>query len=252
MRNSFTQAIKIFFNPETIVPFILGSVFLAVFNSAVYDILKNSFGSQTPTLILVAIGSLLMLFLCIVCVSWLVSRRLARFAQLPVDLAGREPKKHRGLILMVSQPDPCEQAIRYHLPRLKRCWLVCSVQTLEIAEKLRQKFPQVCQDTPIVISDIYNPLEFCTCINKIYRDRLPQGWAESDVIADFTGMTAHGSVGMVLATLGTDRPLQYTPAKLDPDTRRPIAPMDPIEIALRPRRRPSIATSPQPSQEHKP
>lgn len=35
---------------------------------------------------------------------------------------------------------------------------------------------------------------------------------EQDVIADYTGMTAHASVGMVLASLSPNRLLQFTPA----------------------------------------
>jgi hypothetical protein len=237
MRNSFIQAIKIFFSPETILPFMLGSIFLAVLGNAVYDILKNSLGSATPALVRIAIGSLLIFFASVGFVSWLVSKRLSRLSSGNSVLGNRRPQKHRGLILLVSNEEPCQQAIRYHLPKLQRCWLVCSAQTLPIAEKLRQEFPMVCQDTPVVINDIYDPLEFRIRINEIYLKRLPVTWAETDVIADYVGTTAHGSVGMVLAALGTDRPLQYTPAKLDPDTRKPIGCLDPIEIVLQPRSR---------------
>lgn len=228
----------------------LGSVFLAVLGNAVYDILKNSLGNQTPALVRIAIGSLLIFFASVGFVSWLVSKRLSRLSSVTPALTKDNPEKHRGLILLVSQKEPCQQAIRYHLPKLQRCWLICSTQTLAIAEKLRQEFPLVCHDDPIVINDVYNPLEFRARINEIYLKRLPRGWAETDVIADYVGTTAHGSVGMVLAALGTDRPLQYTPAKLDPETRRPVGCLPPIEIVLQPNRK--LSTQLPPQRRHKP
>lgn len=246
MRNSFIQAVKIFFSPETILPFMLGSVFLAVLGNAVYDILKNSLGTETPALIRIAISSLLIFFASVGFVTWLVSKRLSRLSSVNPVLGNRKPQKHRGLILLVSNEEPCQRAIRYHLPKLQRCWLICSTQTLPIAEKLRQEFPMVCQDAPIVINDVYDPLEFRTRINEIYLKRLPATWAETDVIADYVGTTAHGSVGMVLAALGTDRPLQYTPAKLDLGTRKPVGCLDPIEIVLQPRPRKREPLKPQP------
>lgn len=233
MRNSFTQATKVFFNPETILPFMLGSVFLSIFGSSVYDILKNALGSQTSDLVKIAIGALLIFLLSAGVAYWSISRRIADRDRDSLFLKKKKPRKYRGLILLVSKIEPCEQAIRYHLPELKRCWLVCSEQSLSTAEELRQKFPQVCQDTPIVIKDVYDPREFCDHIDDIYCKYLPQDWAESDVIADFTGMTAHGSVGMALATLGTNRPLQYTPAdKPNSSPMRPLRSLYPIEIIL--------------------
>lgn len=131
---------------------------------------------------------------------------------------------------MVSRTAPCQKAMRYHLPVLERCWLICSVQTLNIAQALRQEFPQVCVVDPIIINDVNDPIEFRDRVNEIYS-QLPEGWNESDIIADYLGMTAHGSIGMVLACLSALRPLQYTPARLD-EQQRPLEPLDPIEITL--------------------
>jgi hypothetical protein len=59
------------------------------------------------------------------------------------------------LILLVSNSAACETAIRFHLPTLERCWLICSPKILEQAQALCQQFPQVCVDQPIVVNDIY-------------------------------------------------------------------------------------------------
>lgn len=233
MRNTLSQALKIVFSPETILPFLVGSVFLAVFGNAVYDIFKNTFGTTTPDLARIAAIALLILCLAVGIVGWVISQRLSR---LPIDIPFEVQQKaldrqYPGLILLVSQPEACETAIRFHLPVLKRCWLICSRERLEMAQDLCYRFPQVCVDPPIVVNDIYNPLEFRAQINEIYRDRLPKGWRESGVIADYTGMTAHASVGTVLACVGTRRPLQYTPAKVDHQGKI-VGSLNPIRIFL--------------------
>ncbi|MGV0029353.1 hypothetical protein [Phormidesmis priestleyi] len=232
MRTSFSQALKIFFSPETILPFFFGSVFLAVLGNAVYDILKNLLGAETPALLRIGLGSLLVFFLSVTVVARIIAQKLAHLKHDRPEIFKRKPKKFRGLVLLVSNAQPCRQAIRFHLPRLQRCWLICSLQTLETAKEIAQEFPLVCQEDFIIINDIYDPIDFRDAVNEIYETKLLPTWQPSEVIADYVGMTAHGSVGMVLACIGTDRPLQYTPAHIDKTTQRIIGSLDPIEITL--------------------
>jgi hypothetical protein len=227
MRNNFSLALKIFFSPETFVPFLIGSIFLAVLGNAVYDVLVNWFGATVSALLQIAVGALL-IFLGSV---WVLARQLSRVRPNVPLLGKRQPKQHRGLILMVSRPEPCRQAIRYHLPRLQQCWLICSTKTLETANALCEEFPYVCKSEPIVINDVYDPLEFRDRVSKIYQEQRLQGWKETDIIADYVGMTSHGSVGMVLACINRNYPLQYTPAQLDKNM-NPHESLAPIEIVL--------------------
>lgn len=217
MRNTLSQALKIVFNPETILPFLVGSVFLSVFGSAIYDMFKLRLGETLPDLIRIAAISLLILMAAVLVVCWVLTQRLARLSvDVPFEVQQKKlDRQYPGLILLVSQLEACEQAIRFHLPVLKRCWLITSEQKLEIAQELGRRFPEVCLDKPILINDVYNPLEVRDRVNEIYCTRLPKGWREAGVIADYTGMTVHASVGTVLACVGSDRPLQYTPAKVD-------------------------------------
>lgn len=233
MRTPLSQAIKIVFNPETILPFLVGSVFLAVFGNAVYDIFKNLLGTTTPALVRIAAIALFILAAAVVMVWWVIAQRLARLpSDIPFEVQQKRlDRKYPGLILLVSQTTACETAIQFHLPDLKRCWLISSQQKLEIAQELCQQFPQICVDPPILINDVYNPLEVRDRIDEIYRSRLPEGWREAGVIADYTGMTAHASVGVVLACVGTARPLQYTPAKLDAQGKI-VGSLPPIRIGL--------------------
>jgi hypothetical protein len=233
MRNTFSQAIKIVFSPETILPFLVGSVSLAVFGNAVYDIFKNIFGTTTPDLVKIGAIALLILLSMVFLVWWFIAQRLSRLPiNVPFEVEKKKLDRHYpGLILLVSQLEACEQAIQFHLPELKRCWLISSEEKLGIAQNLCQRFPNICVDKPILINDVYDPLEFRDRIDEIYRTRLPKGWREAGVIADYTGMTAHASVGTVLACLEKNRPLQYTPAKFDQQGKI-VGSLDPIRILL--------------------
>ena len=234
MRSSLAQSLKIFFNAETIAPFLIGSVVLAILGNTIYDILKNTFGSNTSDLIRIGSTALLILCVSIGLMAWSITQRLKRTPiTVPFEVRQKElTQKYKGLILLVSQLEACETAIRFHIPTLKRCWLICSPKTLPIAEELCRRFPKVCLDPPIVVNDIYNPLEFRARVNGIYRNRLPKGWQESEAIADYTGMTVHASVGTVLACVGSDRPLQYTPATFDAQGKA-IGSLNPIRVWLR-------------------
>jgi hypothetical protein len=232
MRSNLSCALEVFFSPATILPFLVGSLFLALLGNATYDILKNTIGTETSALFKIAFLALIIFIICVALVTAIITRRMNRLRHDRPVIHQRQPKQYPGLILLVSQLDACRTAIAYHQPRLQQCWLVCSVQTMEKAQEMMREFPEVCMDDPIVVNDVYDPIEFRDVINGIYADRLPVGWKPSDIIADYAGMTAHGSVGMVLANLMTDRPLQYTPANVDRTTGKTVGSLEPIEIML--------------------
>ena len=226
MRFHVSRALAAFFTPRALVPFLLGSVVLSVLGNAVFQMAENLLGATTQSLVFIALGAVLIL----VGVVAVLAHVLAREAP-PQSIPGkRPPAKHRGLILMVSQAAPCRKAIQYHQPALERCWLLCSIQTRDVAVELRSEFPKECCLEPIVIHDVLDPLEFRSRIQQIFGG-LPDGWAEADVISDYLGMTAHASVGMVLACMSANRHLQYTVAHRN-EQLRPIEPLDPIEITL--------------------
>jgi hypothetical protein len=82
----------------------------------------------------------------------------------------------------------------------------------------------------VLINDVYDLLECRNQVDEIYT-QLPAGLSPSDVILDFTGMTAMASVGSVLACLDEQRSLQYTPAVFD-EQLRAMRPRDPVEVVL--------------------
>ncbi len=232
MRSTFSQAIKIVFSPETILPFLVGSVFLAVFGNAVYDIFKNILGTTTPDLLKIAAIALLILIAAVLVVWWVITQRLSRLPlEIPFEVRQKAlDRQYKGLILLVSNLEACQTAILFHQPMLEQCWLVCSSTSLEKAQELRRQFPQVCVDPAIVVNDVYDPILFRDQINTIYETRLPHSWQDTEVIADYTGMTVHASVGMVLACLEKHRPLQYTPPNLRQG--KIIGSLNPIKVTL--------------------
>jgi hypothetical protein len=227
MANKMGQAAKAFFSPEALAPFLLGWLCLGVLSNSLYSLITKLLGDEIPSVVLIGIGSLVVMLTSLYLFERVVTRdRPSQFQQPNV----RKPAKRRGLIIMVSHPAPCRKSIGYHLGTLERCWMLCSKQTLEIAQHLQQQFGEVCIDPPIVVNDVNDPLEYRRWVDTIYQ-ALPENWQMSDVICDYVGMTAHGSVGMVLACLEHGRPLQYTAARYD-DKLKPIESLDPIEIVL--------------------
>lgn len=223
----FVSIGQLFFTPEALVPFLFGSVFLGVLANAVFSLLTFYTGQSSPLpLAAIAIGSVF-IFLS---AAWLFTKFLERVQPRPIHAHTHQPSKHRGLILLVSRLDPCEQAIAYHQPKLEQCWLLCSAQTLPIAQQLQKNHTDVCVEDPIIVNDLNNPLEVKNLIEQRYT-RLPNTWSESDLIVDYTGMTAHCSVGAALACLPSTRHLQYTPALFD-ENRDPQGSGQPIEIRL--------------------
>jgi hypothetical protein len=236
MANNFNsnlnRAIKIFFNVETIVPFLIGSFCLGIFSNALYDTLKKTIGEDTFSLLKIGGSSLLIFTLAAI----VFTLRLNQATQAKLDplLATKDnPSQYKGLILLVSRQQPCQIAIEFHLPELKQCWLICSLKTLPEAQALRAEYgDKIIIDEPIVIEDVYDPLEYAKRIDLIYTKKLPKDWQESDIIADFAGMTANGSVGMALLCYAKNRPLQYTPAVVDKATGNITGSANPIEIKL--------------------
>lgn len=229
MRTNYSQVARIFFTPETLFPFFIGAIFLSVVGNSVTQILFKLFGDSVNAAFCILLGAILIFLMML----WLFAKGLEKLRSPQVSLDKQPPIKHRGLILLVSRLEPCKTAIAYHSPVLERCWLICSQTTLEIAKELKQDFSQLKIGDSIVVNDVYDPIEFAQKVKGIYRN-LPDGWSGEDIIADFTGMTALGSVGMALACLSSGHQLQYTPAELKDDGKQTGRSLKPIEIVLKP------------------
>jgi hypothetical protein len=230
MPKKILRIAKLFFSSDAVIPFLIGAIILSVLGNSVTTVLFNLIGSNTtPAAITIILGTLLIFVFFV----WTIAQLSVK--QFPAqDLGKSSPELHQGLILLVSRDEPCRAAISYHLPNLKFCWLICSNQTLGTAQQLQKEFPQIKVFDPWVIHDIYDPVEFNEVVRKIYEKLPEQKLQVDDVIADFTGMTAQGSVGMVLASrFFPQAKFQYTPAELSDDSRPTGRSLKPIGITIK-------------------
>ena len=213
--------------PEALTPFLIGALALAILGNAAYDWLLSAFGTTGYTYGAITVASLLVLLGS----AWLISKVVNRNRPVQPLPGKRSPTPRKGLIVLVSNRESLEKAIEYHASALEHCWMVFSGRSEttanDAAEDLERAGKQV---HSVKIDDVYDPIEFRNKIADVYAN-LPKGMTESDVILDFTGMTAVASVGSVLACLNADRPIQYTPPQFDKDL-KPVASKDPIEIVL--------------------
>lgn len=239
---SYSSAWQLLFSPEAIIPFLLGSLMMAVAGNALYELLTNLLGTNSKAIIAIGFGALLVMAGAVIALKHFVNRLQAA----PALVGKKSPEPRKGLILMVSDPEPCRKAIEWHKKTLDNCWLLYSSRSQDNAEELRGELHQAGIKTEMIfISDVYDPIEFKDKVESIYAS-LPEGWTESDVILDFTGMTGCASVGSVVACLDEARPKQYTPGQYN-EKMEAMQPLDPVEIILNwefPRSRGQSVTSP--------
>lgn len=224
---SFASGLQLMFTPEALVPFLVGSLAVAILGSALYQLLTNWLGTGNVAVVKISTGALLVL----TSAAWVLSSLVNRLRPAPPLLGKRPPEKRKGLILLVSNEPTSRQALEWHRETLEQCWLFCSTQSAPVAEKLRRELNEQGKRVKTeLINDVFDPLEYKDKVDAIYT-KLPDGWTESDVILDFTGMTACASVGGVLACLNEQRAIQYTPAQYDAALKA-MQPLDPVEVVL--------------------
>lgn len=226
-RRSFASGLQVLTAPKTLLTLLLGSVSLSVLGNSVFQVLTIWFSTTTPALVGIISGALLIL-----CgVTWMIEHLAQRWRPVPPLPNKQTPDKRRGLIVLVSSAPTVRQALAWHHDILEWCWLVCSAQSMPLATQLKAELQAEGKKADLVlINDVYDPLECRTKVDAIYT-QLPAGLSPSDVILDFTGMTAMASVGAVLACLDEQRSLQYTPGVFD-EKLRVIQPRDPVEVVL--------------------
>ncbi|HEX4609021.1 MAG TPA: hypothetical protein VH092_12515 [Urbifossiella sp.] len=217
------------FDPKQAPLFLLGAVAVAVLGNAVSDIAKKRIGEEPGDLVWIAACSLGVLATATLGL-WAWHGRPARI--LPPDRARPCPRPGLVLLVSVGQTDTVRAAAAHHRPVLKHVWLVCSPQSAPAAAQLAgdPEFAAGVKVETVVVDDVYEPRGVFDAVAGVFR-RLPAGWGPADVAADYTGLTASASVGLVLAALQAGVAIQYTPAERD-QTGRPIRPLPPFEMVF--------------------
>lgn len=213
-RSGYWESARGLIDTENVALFILFTVILSLFCSALYDLVTGPDPTRASRyafilVICIVVGFVVVAFL---------KHRIDRMRRIdPPTLANGSPKPTAGLVLLVSNKEPCVVAMDHHDSALKHCWLVHSSRSTalaaELAELVRKKGakPVLCH---LANEALYDTMPAQDLINEIFAD-LPEGLAEDDVTVDFTGLTVPVSVGAAFACLASNRNLQYVPAITD-------------------------------------
>ena len=152
-------------------------------------------------------------------------RGLGPIADLP------NPQKHRGLIFLFSREETLREAIQYHQPELEHCWLLVTPEMRDRAASVVSHFPDL-SFTLHPLGDRYDSQACYQTVRDIYRrEASRQGISPKQVIADITGGTKPMTMGMIVACLEGDYPIEHVPTAFDA-AGQPTGPLPPIQIRV--------------------
>lgn len=141
------------------------------------------------------------------------------------------PKKHRGLIFLFSREETLREAIRHHQPVLGHCWLLVTPEMQDAVREAMSHFPNL-RFTLHPLSDRYDSQACYQTVSDIYRREAPRlGIPPAQIIADITGGTKPMTMGMIVACLEGDYPIEHVPTAFDA-AGRPTGPLPPIQITV--------------------
>lgn len=156
----------------------------------------------------------------------------------------RHVTRARVLVAFVSMKagrNSAVDAALYHAGEgvLEHLWLLTSADALAdagwVGEQVLLKHPRVTVHPAVCVADIYSIPDAKDEVEKIRRQTMRKGMAESDIMCDFTGMTKHMSAGMIFACAPREARLQYMhAAKFLADGRADPAggPSRPVEVEI--------------------
>jgi hypothetical protein len=146
-------------------------------------------------------------------------------------IAWRCPQKHRGLVFLFSREETLREAIQHHQPVLEHCWLLVTPEMQEVANQAMSHFTDL-RFTIHALSDRYDSQACYQTVCDIYQREAPRlGIPPEQVIADITGGTKPMTMGMIVACLEEDYPIEHVPTAFDA-TGRPTGPLPPIQITV--------------------
>lgn len=141
------------------------------------------------------------------------------------------PQKHQGLIFLFSREETLREAIQYHQPRLEHCWLLVTPEMRERATSVMSHFPDL-SFTLHPLGDRYDSQACYQTVLDIYRRGASrQGIPPKQVIADITGGTKPMTMGLIVACLEGDYPIEHVPTAFNA-AGQPTGPLPPIQIRV--------------------
>ena len=128
---AWSHATERIFNARTLLPFLVGSICVAIIGDVVLLMALRATGESFEKFLAVGGAAALCLWVMVTWFRW----SLGRITLADDELSNKQqPDSCRGLILMVSNEATCEQAFAYHRETLEHVWLIRSERFVELAE----------------------------------------------------------------------------------------------------------------------
>jgi hypothetical protein len=164
--------------------------------------------------------------------AYTVSESRRRMRGLGPLAAFPHPERYRGLVFLFSREDTLREAVQYHQPTLEHCWLLVTPEMRDRAASVVSRFP----DLPFTIHPLGDRYDSQACYQTILdiyqRGASRQGIPPQQVIADITGGTKPMTMGMIVACLEGDYPIEHVPTAFNA-AGEPTGPLPPIQIRVR-------------------
>lgn len=143
-----------------------------------------------------------------------------------------DPEQCEGLIFLFSREDTLREAIQYHRPILKHCWLLVTPEMQDQAGQAVTHFPNIMFTLHPIPDTLDTPLCYRT-VRDIYTDEAGRyEIAAERIISDITGGTKPMTMGMIVACLEGGHRIEHVPTEYDA-LHKPIGPLPPKEIRVR-------------------
>jgi hypothetical protein len=157
------------------------------------------------------------------------SRRRERGIGSPIDLPN--PDHKQGLIFLFSRKDTLREAIDHHRPALQHCWLLATPEMQDAASEAISHFSEL-SFTLHSVADRYDSNSCYQTIRDIYQHEVPRlGLAAVEVISDITGGTKPMTLGMIMACLEGEYPIEHVPTAFNA-AGEATGPLPPIQILV--------------------
>ncbi|MFQ5813174.1 MAG: hypothetical protein ACE5I2_08315 [Anaerolineae bacterium] len=212
---------------------VISTVLVAMTISLLYDWLKATGGLPAATAVIVILAGITVLVVYTYAI--VVSRHRREMATRVIDKPN--PPQFKGLILMVSGALPiAKEAIEYHDETLQCCWLITTPapKIKQHADQLKEQYDDAIPYITIVpIENEYDTKGCYELVRNIYQHEAHRlGLESGEVIADITGGTKPMTMGMILACLEGEFPIEHVPTEYDKVTFKPKGPLLPIQITV--------------------
>ncbi len=241
-RRSLSELTILLFEPRAPLLFLIGSLALAIFGNAIYDLLIAAFDASPQALASLTLTTSIIFVFAIYAFQRLVGAiEQRRWRGVSIVAPDEAATACASLILPVGlKLDGPERAIiNWHLQAqtLRHCWLIVTpeVKTSPKFSDLRQELIE--QNVDVHMQSIEHPNQAylsyqatCEAIAEARRKRNAQ-----PLIVDITSGIKAMTAGMVVACRDLGAPIQYLPAPRDAIGQPQIqADLRPMMVRLRP------------------